>query len=106
MTISETLPGSGTRSISPVALFVAVQIADAFLTIAGVARFGPAMEGNPVLSRSMMLLGTGATLWGAKIFAVACGAVLHRLGRHVVLSLLTILYVFAAIVPWSLILAR
>jgi hypothetical protein len=54
----------------------------------------------------MMLLGTGATLWGAKLFAVACGAVLHRLGRHVVLCLLTILYVFAAIVPWSVILAR
>lgn len=106
MTFSQTLPGSATRAISPVALFVAVQAADAFLTLAGVARFGSGMEGNPMLSRSMMLLGPDATLWGAKVTAVLCAAILYKTGRHLVLTLLTTLYVFGAIVPWSVILAR
>ena len=104
--LSQTLPGSTTRAISAVALFVAVQIADAFLTVAGVSRFGMAMEGNPVLLRSMMILGPGATLFGAKSIAVLCGGILYRCERHLILSLLTIVYVFGAIVPWSMILFR
>ena len=106
MSISRTLPGSTTRAISSVALFVAVQVADAFLTVAGVARFGLAIEGNPVLLRSMMLLGPNTTLWGAKFIAVLCAAVLYRCERHLVLTLLTIVYVFGAIVPWAVILSR
>jgi hypothetical protein len=106
MIFSQTLPGSTTRAISPVALFVAVQIADAFLTVAGVSRFGMAMEGNPVLLRSMMLLGPSTTLLGAKSIAVLCGGILYRCERHLILALLTIVYVFGAIVPWSLILFR
>jgi hypothetical protein len=106
MTISQTLPGSTTRAISPVALFVAVQIADAVLTVTGVARFGMAMEGNPVLLRSMMLLGPITALFGAKFIAVLCGGVLYWCERHLVLMVLTIVYVFGAIVPWSLILFR
>jgi hypothetical protein len=106
MMISQTLPGSSTRAISAVALFVAVQIADAFLTAAGVSRFGMPMEGNPVLLRSMMLLGPSATLWGAKSIAVLCGGILYRCERHLILTLLTIVYVFGAIVPWSMILFR
>jgi hypothetical protein len=104
MTTAQTLPGSTTPAITPVALFVVVQVADAFLTVAGVGRFGMSMEGNPVLLRSMMLLGPGATLLGAKFVALMCGAVLYRCERHLVLAVLTIVYVFGAIVPWSLIL--
>jgi len=57
-----TLPGSATRGISAVALFAAVQLADGILTLAGVARFGPAMESNPLLSLSMVTLGAGTAL--------------------------------------------
>ena len=106
MTKSQTLPGCATRAISSVVLFAAVQAADAFLTLVGVARFGFAMEGNPVLSRSMMLVGPNATLWGAKVTAVLCAAILYRTEQHLVLALLTLLYVFGAIVPWSVILSR
>jgi len=96
-----TLPGSATRGISAVALFAAVQLADGILTLAGVARFGPGMESNPILSVSMMTLGPGATLSIAKLVAVALATVLHGARSHLALALLTVFYVFAAVLPWT-----
>ena len=102
----QTLPGSATRALSAVALFAAVQIADVSLTLDGIGRFGSAIEANPVLAWAMSLLGAGVTLWGAKVLALLCGAVLYKRERHLILTLLTILYVFGAVVPWSMILLR
>ncbi len=85
-------------------LFAAVQIADAYLTLAGIARFGAAIEANPVLSASVALIGPDVTLWGAKVFAILCGTALYKVGHHLALTLLTILYVFGALIPWSVIL--
>jgi hypothetical protein len=96
-----TLPGSATRGIATVALFAAVQLADGILTLAGVARFGPGMESNPLLSISMMTLGAGAALSIAKLMAVALATVLHGARSHLALALLTVFYVFAAVLPWT-----
>jgi hypothetical protein len=99
-----TLPGSATRGMSAVALFAAVQVADGILTLAGVARFGPAVESNPILSASMMALGAAPALSIAKIMAVLLATVLHGARCHLMLALLTILYVFVALLPWTVLL--
>jgi hypothetical protein len=99
-----TLPGSATRGMSAVALFAAVQVADGILTLAGIARFGPGVESNPILSVSMMALGAAPALSIAKIVAVLLATVLHGARCHLMLALLTILYVFVALLPWTVLL--
>jgi hypothetical protein len=96
-----TLPGSTTRGIAAVALFTAVQFADGVLTMAGVARFGLTVESNPLLSFGMTAVGAGMTLSIAKAIAVLLATMLHGLRCHLVLVLLTIFYVFAALLPWA-----
>lgn len=96
-----TLPGSTTRGIAAVALFTAVQFADGVLTMAGVARFGLAVESNPLLSASMTAVGAGVTLSVAKAIAVLLATVLHGLRCHLAIVLLTLFYVFAAVIPWA-----
>jgi hypothetical protein len=96
-----TLPGSTTRGIAAVALFAAVQLADGVLTLAGVARFGPAVESNPILALSMSALGAGTSLWIAKTVAVVLATLLHGARYHLALALLTVLYVFVALLPWT-----
>ena len=96
-----TLPGSATRGLAAVALFAAVQVADGALTLAGVARFGPAVESNPLLAMSIAALGAGASLSVAKTTAILLATLLHGARCHLALALLTILYVFAAVLPWT-----
>jgi len=95
------LPGSNTPAITLLALFTAVQVLDAMLTWTGILRFGTGIEANPLLAMSFAHFGTGATLGAAKLFAIACALVLHLRSHYLVLSVLTVLYVFGAIVPWS-----
>ena len=95
------LPGTNTPAITLLALFTAVQVLDATLTRTGIHRFGTSIEANPLLSLSFAYFGTGATLGIAKLFAVACALVLHLRSHFLVLSVLTVLYVFGAIIPWS-----
>jgi hypothetical protein len=96
-----TLPGSTTRGIAAVALFTAVQLADAILTAEGVGRFGLGMESNPVIALSMAAIGAGTTLSIAKMIAVAGAMGLHGCRCHLVLALLTVFYVFVAVLPWT-----
>jgi len=100
-----TLPGSATRGISAVALFAAVQMADGILTFAGVARFGPAVESNPILSLSIMAVGAGTALSIAKLAAIMLATVLHGTRSHLLLALLTVFYVFVAVLPWMCLLS-
>ena len=95
------LPGSNTPAITLLALFTTVQILDAMLTWTGILRFGTAIEANPLLAASFAHFGAGATLGAAKLFAIACALVLHLRSHYLILSVLTVLYVFGAIVPWS-----
>jgi Domain of unknown function (DUF5658) len=95
------LPGSNTPAITLLALFTAVQVLDAALTWTGILRFGTAIEANPLLAMSFAHFGAGATLGAAKLFAIACALILHLRSHYLVLSVLTVFYVFGAIVPWS-----
>lgn len=99
--VAITLPGSRTRGVSSLALFGAVQIADAVLTSAGMARFGPAIEANPILLFYVCTFGVAGTLIVAKLVAIAGAALLHAYSYHLVLAILTVTYVFGAIVPWA-----
>ena len=96
------LPNSQTHALPLLALFVSIQIADAFLTAVGIARFGVAAEGNPLLALHIAHLGPAAALSIAKGVAVVGAVVLYRYTRYLMLALLTVMYVFAAIVPWAL----
>jgi len=100
-TIAASLPGSTRRGLIAVALFTAVQIADGILTVAGVARFGPGMESNPLLAASIAAVGAAATLSIAKAVAVVLGTVLHRHRCHCTLALLTVFYAVVAVLPWT-----
>ena len=95
------LPGSNTPAITLLALFTAVQILDAMLTRTGILRFGTDIEANPLLALSFAHFGMGATLGVAKLFAVACAVILHLRSHFLILSVLTVFYVFGAILPWS-----
>ena len=100
------LPVSPARDPAPFALFAAVQIADACATAAGVAQFGPTIEANPVLHVFMATFGVTAALLMWKIVAIAGGVVLHVNARYLALAVLTVCYVFAAILPWAWVLAH
>jgi len=82
-------------------LFAVVQIADAWLTVVGIDRFGVAAEANPMLALPIVLFGPAAALIIAKGAAVVGAAVLYRLSRHVLLAALTVMYVCVAIMPWA-----
>ena len=100
------LPGSETRALWTLALFVAIQLADGALTAAGIAQFGPTAEGNPLILLLAEGTGLAAALVVSKTLAVCCATVLHLYARHLTLAVLTLAYVVGAIVPWTLILTR
>jgi Domain of unknown function (DUF5658) len=83
-----------------VAIFLLAQAWDGLLTYAGIRFFGPSAEGNPLLAACMQMVGPETAIVGAKLFASACGVLLHCLGTHRVLLGLTILYGTVAVGPW------
>jgi len=99
--LQRRLPGSTTRAIALLALFVAVQFADGVMTYVGITRFGPSAEGNPLLAFLMSTYGAAPVLIDSKIAAVACGVVLFSRTWHRTLAGLTIAYVFGALAPWA-----
>ena len=56
---------------------MSVQVADAVCTANGIARFGPAIEANPLLSFLVGTWGIGGALVSVKIVAMIGGAFLH-----------------------------
>jgi hypothetical protein len=80
--------------------FLLVQAADGMLTYIGLVTYGPAVEGNPLLSWGMRVLGAAPALAGAKFAASAFGIVLHLTAVHRTVALLAALYMSAAILPW------
>lgn len=102
---TERLPNSSTPALVPLMLFGALQIADAILTIAGVERFGPAAEANPLLASAMASFGPYATLAAAKAVALVLGVGLYVRSQHLVLAMLTVIYVYFAVCPWAIALA-
>jgi hypothetical protein len=82
------------------AIFLVMQAVDGVLTYVAVERFGTVAEGNPLLATWIMLTGAAPALVGAKTMACVCGAVLYVAGVHHVLAGLSVLYLFAAVIPW------
>lgn len=80
--------------------FLVVQALDGMFTYVGIVSYGPAVEGNPLLSWMMAALGAGPALAGAKFAASMFGIVLHLTAVHRTVALLAVLYVSAAILPW------
>jgi hypothetical protein len=85
--------------------FLLVQFLDGALTYFGVRTFGAGIEGNPIVGWYIAVLGVGGALMATKGVAVLCAAFLHRLSRHQVLGVLTLLYLAAAVRPWINVLA-
>jgi hypothetical protein len=97
----ETLPGTATHAVLVLGLFAAVQIADAALTAIGVSRYGLAAEGNPLIAFYMSNWGVAVGLAVAKSIALSSAIVLHLCAQHLIVALLTVLFVFGAVVPWA-----
>ena len=63
-------------------IFILLQLADGVLTYAAVDRFGLQAEGNPILVTWIMIAGAMPALFGAKLLACACGAVIRNKQRR------------------------
>ena len=85
-------------------IFAAMQLADGVMTAAGAAQFGTSIEANPLLVFLFGVVGTGATIVAMKLFAILCATLLHLREQYSALAILTLVYLFAAIVPWTVIL--
>ena len=88
------------------ALFLLAQMCDGLLTYTAVAWLGVVGEGNALLALAMRTAGPGPALLAAKALASGCGLLLYVRGFDGVLSLLTGLYLLAAIAPWLLVFHR
>lgn len=87
-------------------VFVVLQIADGLISYGAVSVFGIGAEGNPLIQSWIHLAGAGPALFGAKLLACGCGAVLYLLHIRRTLAWLTAFYFVAAVGPWLLILSR
>jgi hypothetical protein len=81
-------------------LFLLAQASDGVLTYIGVATYGTAIEGNPLITWLMHAMGEGPALTAAKVAAAACGIALHLSSVHYVVAALAAFYVAVAVVPW------
>jgi len=84
--------------------FVVVQAADGLFTYLGMHLHGVAAEANPLIGWYAATYGITASVVAAKLFAAACGAVLHTSARHQALAMLTLVYCGAALWPWTMVL--
>jgi hypothetical protein len=96
-----TLPNHAFGDIAVIG-FVIVQALDGALTYLGLHTWGASVEANPLVSSAVSVAGVGGGLLVTKLLAVMLGMLLHLKGVHRAVAFLTIFYVAAAIVPWSL----
>ena len=85
-------------------VFLLAQAFDGVLTYVGVATYGLAMEGNPLIAWLMAAMGEGPALATAKATAGAFGIALHLSAVHRAVALLALFYLVVAIAPWTVIL--
>lgn len=100
--VAATLPRSRTRAIYLLALFAGVQLADGVATLAGVGRFGPSVEANPILASAIVIFGAVPTLLTAKLIGILLGAVIYARAQYLVMAILLLVYVLGAIDAWAL----
>jgi Domain of unknown function (DUF5658) len=83
-----------------IVLFLIAQLLDGVFTYLGISTFGLS-EGNPLVALTFRHAGVGPGLTIAKLLAVACSILLHLLGLHRTLGVLTLLYLSLAVLPWT-----
>jgi len=81
--------------------FVLIQCLDGVFTYVGVRIWGPDIEANPLISSAIAAGGVVAGLGGAKLVAIGFGILLHLRRVHNIVALLTVIYLAAAILPWT-----
>jgi uncharacterized membrane protein len=81
-------------------LFLLAQAGDGVLTYVGVTVYGAHIEGNPLISWLMDMMGQGPGLTAAKVMAGVFGIALHLSAVHKIVAALAAFYFAAAIVPW------
>jgi len=81
--------------------FLITQALDGVFTYVGLTIYGPEIEANPLLAWLMNAFGAGPALAGAKITAAGLGIILHLVAVHRAVALLTLLYISAAVLPWT-----
>jgi Domain of unknown function (DUF5658) len=84
-----------------IVLFLICQAMDGVFTYVGLVVYGPSIEANPFLAWLMNAVGLGPALAGAKIMAAGLGIILHLVAVHRAVAFLTVLYLSAAILPWT-----
>ena len=84
-----------------VTCFIIVQLADWFATYYGLIRFGTEIEANPLLRFLMERYDIVLALTSAKLTATIAGSFLHLLNRHLEVAMLTLIYTWFALIPWS-----
>lgn len=82
-------------------LFILVQAIDGAFTYFAVLRFGPVVEGNPLVASLIYGLGQGPGLVSAKLFAGILGTLLYVTSVYHILAPLVFLYLATAILPWA-----
>lgn len=91
-------------------VLVSLQVLDGILTYTGMHAFGLAAEGNPLLRELMHTVGVIPALTITKLGCIAIVLALCSQARHIfwlptALTCVAGIYAFAAILPWSWILA-
>ena len=81
-------------------VFLILQASDGLITYGAVSVFGIQAEGNPLVASWMLIAGPGAALFGAKLLACGCAAILHGCGAHRGLAAVTLFYLLAVVAPW------
>jgi Domain of unknown function (DUF5658) len=81
--------------------FLIAQGLDGIFTYVGLVVYGPTIEANPLLAWLMDSVGQGPALATAKLTAAGLGIVLHLVAVHRAVALLALLYIAAAILPWT-----
>lgn len=91
---------SSTFGNTVIVLFLLAQAADGVMTYVGVTTMGLHIEANPLLATLMGAVGQGVGVTLAKVIAGALGISLHLIGVHRIIAVLTVIYLFGAVVPW------
>lgn len=81
--------------------FLLMQCLDAVFTYLGVAKWGPSVEANPLISSAMSAAGVVGALGLAKGVAIGFGILLHLRRVHTLVAVLTAIYFALAILPWT-----
>ncbi len=81
--------------------FLIVQYLDGAFTYLGVHAWGPGIEANPIVASAMTVAGVGGGVTMVKLVAIAFGVLLHLRRVHNLVAALTLVYLAAAILPWT-----